>query len=386
MNTRSYLYLLSALCLSACSLPQTIDEYISGKDNTTPPTPLEELFNGIPIQKLWSKKIGKGNQELYLKIKPILSDDMLFITDSEGKVYALDHRSGKTLWQKKLKLATSSIGANDKFIFIGGSEGDLIVLSKTNGEEVWRIKASSEILAAPVAQGNTIILRTVDGKLSAYNLVNGQRLWIYSRNVPALTLHGTSMPVIYNDKVISGFDGGQLVALDLATGKVVWENRVSFASGKGELDRIIDIDTTPIIVNDIIYATSFQKNITALYTLSGKKLWSIDISSYNQLAYDQNALFVSHHNGNISALDRFSGQTIWEQDKLYARQPSGITMMGENLVVGDLEGYLHWLDKYNGQLIGRVKISDAPILTAPTVANNILYAYSSDGKLSAFQY
>ena len=149
---------------------------------------------------------------------------------------------------------------------------------------------------------------------------------------------------------------------------------------------MVDIDAQPLVVGDTIYVTTFQANVSAISLESGQILWDRDISSHSELAADSNNLYVTDDIGNVWALDRFSGTSIWKQEKLTHRKVTGPAVLGDRIIVGDLEGYLHWLDKTTGEISARTQIDDTPILTQPITSNDILFAYSSGGTLSAHTY
>jgi len=373
--------------LSGCGTGQAIKEYISGEDNTEPPTPLADFTPSAEVKELWSKSVGDGTDEQYLKLTPAIAHDKVFIADSEGEIKALSAISGKLIWDKDTDLPISGgPGADDDLVLIGTSEGEVIAYEPETGEEIWRTQVSSEVLAPPRQAGDIVIVRTIDGKIFAIDAIDGQRLWIYDRTVPALTLRGTSTPVISEDIVIAGFDGGRVAALELKTGKLIWETRVAVASGRSELERMVDIDAEPVIVEGIIYVVSFQGRITAMELEGGRKLWSRAISSHAGLSVDANQVYVTDENSHVWALDRYSGTSVWKQEKLQARAVTAPAIMGDMVVVGDIEGYLHWLDKLSGEFVARSKVSGARILVSPVVADGILYAYSSDGTVNSYTY
>ena len=371
-----------------CSVTETMKEIFgSGVDNTEPPSPLVKFTETATIKRLWSEDVGSGTDELFIKLVPALLDTQIYVADSSGKIAALDIVSGKTIWEKDIDLPiTGGPGADASLVMVGTSEGDVVSLSTATGEELWRATVSSEILSSPRESDNIVAVRTIDGKIFAIDATTGERLWVYDRTVPALTLRGTSTPVIANELVIAGFDGGRVTALELKTGKLVWEKRVAIASGRSELERMVDIDAQPLLIDGVIYLTTYQANISALAIDDGQILWQRDISSHTELAAAGESLFVTDQQGHVWALDRFSGASIWKQEKLQARQVTGPVVIGNKVVVGDLEGYLHWLDKESGAFTSRSRVSAEPILTPAITADNVLFAYASDGTLSAYTY
>lgn len=383
--------LVLLLVLSTClgCYAKTVLDSLTGAsvDNSEPPSELVDFNKTTQLNKIWSKNVGKGTDELFIKLVPAILDDKIFIADTRGNISALYVETGDDIWHNDSDLSiTGGPGADDNLVMVGTDEGEVLSLLAESGEELWRSKVSSEILSSPIESDDVVVIRTIDGKIFALDATTGERLWVYDRTVPALTLRGTSTPIIANGLVIAGFDGGRVTALQLKTGKLIWEKKVAVSRGRSELERMVDIDAQPLVVGDIIYITTFQGNVSAISLESSQILWERDISSHSELDADNNYLFVTDDIGNVWALDRFSGASIWRQEKLIHRKVTGPAVLGDRVIVGDLEGYLHWLDKMTGEISARTQIDDSPILTQPITSNNILFAYSSGGTLSAHTY
>lgn len=388
MIRASLLILLAGVSLLAgCGLTDTVRGYFGGEDNAATPTPLVDFTSRATLIPLWTEDVGKGADELFIKLKPALLGRYIFTADARGNIAALDAANGETVWEKDTELPiTGGPGADETLLSIGTGEGEVIAFSVETGAELWRARVSSEILSPPREAAGVVIVRTIDGKLFALDAGSGRRLWLYDRGVPALTLRGTGAPVIADQRVIAGFDGGQLAALELKTGKLLWEQRVAVARGRSELERMVDIDSAPLVIGDFIYVATFQANVSALALDSGQIFWQRDISAHAELAADSDYLYVTDEKSHILALDRFSGESVWRQERLAARGVTGPAISGNKLVVGDREGYLHWLDKASGQFSARNRVSQAPILTQAVAMEDTIYAYVSDGALSAFNY
>lgn len=382
------LLIIFSTCLGCSSTQKVVESiFASDDDNSEPPTPLVDIVATADLNQIWSENIGKGTDELFIKLTPVVMGEHVFIADTRGEIVALFADSGKNVWENDSDLPiTGGPGADENLVLVGTSEGDVLALASESGEEAWRTKVSSEILSPPRESDGVVIVRTIDGKIFALDAATGDRLWIYDRTVPNLTLRGTSTPIIANGLVIAGFDGGRLTALELKTGKLIWEAKVAIPRGRSQLERMVDIDSQPLILDDSIYVTTYQANVSSLSLDTGQVLWQRDISSHSELSADAEHLYVTDYLGNIWALDRFSGSSVWKQEKLAHRKVTGPAILGDKIIVGDLEGYLHWLDKETGDFAARVEVEDDPILTKPIVANGMLFAYSSGGKLAAYTY
>ena len=304
--------LLACLAFAGCTtMKDQYTSFMGGEDNTIPPTPLPDITERVSITRLWKTSAGGGYEEQYLKLIPIPGDDRIFAADSEGEIRAIDRQTGRTIWDVDTDAPiTGGPGTGSNLVVVGTGKGEVIAISADSGEILWRSRVTSEVLAAPRIAGNIVVVRTIDGKIFGFNVADGNRLWIYERPVPALTLRGTSSPVIADDFVIAGFDEGRLAAIELQTGKLVWETRVALGSGRSELERMVDIDSEPVVVDDVIYVATFQGRIAAIAIESGRILWTRDISSYAGLCADQSNVYVTDDNSAIWALDRATGNRV----------------------------------------------------------------------------
>lgn len=362
--------------LSGCGI-------FGGKDNTEPPAPLVNFSPTLTLKTVWTARTGGNVSQDYLRIGPTFHDEQLLITSPQGQVQALNFKDGNRIWMQKIGVPiSSSAGVGENLILVGSHKGDVVALSATDGKEVWRTQVSSEVLVPPQISQGVVVVRTADGKLFGLTSKNGKQLWVYERStVPLLTLRGTSTPLVVNDLIIAGFDNGRLAALELHTGKVLWEAPIAVPSGRTELERMVDIDADPLLANKVIYVSSYQGRTVAIDLLQGKLLWERDIFSYVGLGIDDHALYVTDTKSHIWALDRNTGASLWKQTQLQARGLTAPVSLGDYVVVGDKEGYLHWLQRDNGQFAARYRLSHYRILVPPLVVGDSLVAYDSRGQL-----
>lgn len=235
----------------------------------------------------------------------------------------------------------------------------------------------------PKTGNGVVVVHTVDGKLFGFDATEGKQIWIYDRSVPVLTLHGSGSPVISADMVICGFSSGKLVGLDLASGTVRWETNLGIPSGRSELERMVDIDGDPLVVGSAIFATTFQGDMAAVSRDSGQVYWRKKLSSFVGPGADWRSLYVADAAGQVWAIQPNSGAALWKNSDLLNRWLSPPVVLGEYVIVGDFEGYVHWLSSSDGRLVGRVRVGDDPISSRPVVYNDRLYVYSDGGTLAA---
>jgi outer membrane protein assembly factor BamB len=372
--------------LTGCGLQEYVVDYIEGEENTEPPAELVEFQSLLDINELWSEDIGSGTEKQFLKLQPIADGDAVYGVDRGGDVYAFQAQSGNAIWEQDLETRISGgLGIGESLVLVGTSDGEVIALAQGDGSIAWRSSVSSEVLAAPKAAEGVVVARTIDGKIIGLDATNGHRLWVYDRQVPVLTLRGTSAPVLVNGLAIAGLDSGNLVALELRTGKIAWEANIAPPRGRSDLDRMVDIDAEPVVDRDTLYVAAYHRGVIAVSLEQGKVLWNRDLSSHSGIALDSDNIYLSDDDGTVWAIDRISGSANWKQDKLHARALTAPAIVDDYLVVGDFEGYLHWLSRDDGHFVARVQVDSSRLIATPVVTGSILYAYSAGGTLSAFQ-
>lgn len=363
-----------------------LNDYLAGSDNALPPAELKPIVQPIPVEKLWDADVGAGTGGAFVRLVPVVHLGRLYAASHDGVVMALEADTGKRVWEVDTDLSISAgVGVSDDVVLIGTDQGQVLALGIDTGEEAWRAQLSSEILAIPQAAEGVVVVRSVDGRFTGLDINSGDQRWVHTHTVPALTLRGTAAPLLGQGVAITGLDTGKLLVLSLQDGAPVWEKRIAPPQGRTELERLVDIDAEPRVVDNVLYIITYQGNITAIDLRNGNTVWSRDFSSYSGLDADTSQVYLVDDSDTIWALDRHSGGTLWKQDALKGRLLSTPVAVGEYVVVGDFEGYLHWLDTTDGRLVGRVRTDKKGIASAPVVRDDLLYVLGKGGTLSAFQ-
>lgn len=322
-----------------------------------PPAELLPLENAFAIRPLWSAKYGDGARDQYLTLSPALMNNRGYVVDVTGMVSAFDVESGKLLWQRHSGVAiSSSPTVTSSNIYVGSSQGLVLALDTLSGEARWQSRVSSEVLAAPQESKGVVVVRCVDGNVYGLNAANGQRLWVAEQRTPALTLRGTSAPIIAGDIVLAGYDSGKMVAYSLQSGKLLWQATVAASQGRTDLERMIDIDGDPVVIDDVVYVVAYQGRLAALQLASGRILWTRDLDSYAGMSVDAYRIYLSGTDGTLWALDRNNGATLWKQDALIRRALTRPQLHKQYLIVGDFNGFIHWLRRDTGKLVARATV------------------------------
>ncbi|MBT3308004.1 MAG: outer membrane protein assembly factor BamB [Gammaproteobacteria bacterium] len=382
---RSSALLLAVGLLSGCStVTDTVDNWMgSGTSDRFAPTKLEAFKAEVAPLIVWDQSIGSGTDGLVVKLNHQIVENRLYVAEVDGAVKAVALPSGDAVWSVSLsERVMSGVAVGKKSLYVGTESGRLIALDRQHGKEQWSANLLSEILAPAAEASGIVVVRTADGKLSALNSENGSVLWSYEREVPVLTLRGTGSPLIVGDRVYAGLDSGEVVALSLQDGRELWLKSVTAARGRTEIERMVDIDATPIVANGALYVVGYQGNLVALDAEQGELLWKRKLSGLNAPAVNGQHLFVSDQSGNLWAFDRNDGSALWKQDSLVNRAPTTPLLDGPHLVVGDSEGYLHWIAVEDGRFVGRTQVDKAGVAAPVLDYGEAVVSYSEGGKLS----
>ncbi len=386
---------LAILLLTGCAAVETAgdmfsgvsDYFLGGEDNIEPPAELVEYKAEIELDFLWEENVGVGTDEQFLNLVLAISYGKVVAADREGLVQARDIKTGELIWEQETDYNFSAgPGIGDKSAILASSNADVVAFDIETGDKLWATTVSSEVLANPVVANNSVIIRTTDGKLIALSEDDGTHLWTFERSVPALSIRGTGSPIIVENNVIAGYANGKLLALRLRDGKSVWETTIAIPRGRSEVERLVDLDVNPVETDGVVYISSYQAGTSAVLELDGDVLWrSEDVSSYSGLSYDWRYLYISDTSSHVWQLDQRNGASLWKQDALQNRALTAPVTYDDYVVVGDFEGYLHWLAVSDGRQLGRIKVADSAITAKPVVVENTLYVYSQDGVLAALK-
>lgn len=401
---RKLALVVALAALHGCGGGDVVTESISSK-----PAELVVFEPSVAVKLAWSAQLNYDAKRRGFALAPVLHEGKVIVTEAGGRVAAYDAGSGELRWEKLFEETLSSgAGAGQGMIAFGSEDGELIVLSSADGALKLRASLSSELLSAPQIGADRIVVCLNDGKVIAFDMASGQRIWSSANNVPALSLRGSGRPVIVGERVVVGFANGHVAAFNLINGKRLWETTVAMAKGRSEIERLVDIDATPRVVDGVVYAASYQGQVAALALDSGQTLWTREASTFVDVAVDQARVYVADADGQLWALDRKSGTPLWRQEQLRGRMLSAPVRTGDLVAVGDFQGYVHWLNADDGHFVARSNMMDAnrravvsgavylpdeqlvnfnhaPIRAAPWAGDDNLFVRDENGILAAFR-
>jgi outer membrane protein assembly factor BamB len=375
--------LIFIVSLAGCSHVKSLIDS-DGMGAVKKPQPLSKVVPKMLVKTTWQVKVGGVGRTEYLQLHPVQAGKAVFVPSYDGKVTAFALTSGSKLWQIDAGVSlTTGLSANDNLLFIGDNKGEVLALRQSDGRIMWRASLTGEILATPSVADNKVIAQTESGEVFSFAARDGSMLWSYTHQQPSLVLRGSSSPVIYGNFVLAGFADGVLVALSLDSGQLIWQQVVAESHGESSIERMVDIDSHPLVANGVIYVATYQGKIAALNLRTGNTIWSHDFSSYADLALGDKYVYATDVDGVVSAFGRESGNVIWQQKALTDRNVTGPAVIGNFVVVADQDGDVHWLDQQSGAFVARNHVSGGALVSALVVGNSVL-VLTKNGQLSKF--
>lgn len=362
---------------------------------------LQAFTPSVTAKVLWQTRVGLGTDEHYTSLQPAYSDGVVYAAERHGLLIAHDIETGKRIWQRDLggkkryfehfprgdsaRLTAGPVVVNDR-IYLSSENGAVYALDKSNGETIWRTQVKGEVMTAPTIGEGFVVVHLSNGFLVALRENDGVQQWSFEEDTSLLSLRSVSHPMITSGGVVVGTSTGKLQVLLLESGRLAWEERIASPSGSSDLERMTDVDGTPLIVGDIVYISGYNGETVAIELRSGDVLWKRDHASASAPILVRNRLVLVNQESHVVALDRISGTELWRNNDLYFRSVTDVTLQGDYLVVGDRFGYVHWLNRNTGALAGRIKLDEGDaIRTAPVRAEEHLVVQSAAGRLYLLQ-
>ena len=363
-------------------------EWFNSDEEVNPPKELVDISVEVRLDRLWSVDVGNGQGDNYTEITPTIAGRVIFAASENGTVLAVNLDSGDVLWRSRLdeRLITGGVGAGGGLVIVGSRDAEVIALDQSTGETVWVGQVTSEVVAQPIANEDIVVVQTVDDKVTALDNVSGEQRWIYESTQPPLTLRGTSRPVFTPaDTVVAGFSNGTLVSVSADDGVWRWEERVAVPEGRYDIDRVIDIDGDLVLDGNRIFASSYQGNLIALDVATGRIVWGLqDASSYHGIAQGFGNLYYCNDESHVVAVRDESEDIVWRNADLQHRSITAPTAISNYVAVADFEGYVHLISQIDGRIVGRSRVDDDGVRANLLADRGRLITFGNSGNLAAY--
>lgn len=353
--------LLAVLAGGCQTVTRTYDS-LFGARPTQKPAELVVIRPVVSPKILWQGSVGSADKNAFF---PAVAGNVIYATGAAGQVTGFDAANGRQATRIEAgQRLSGGVGAGDGRFLVGTPKGEVLAFDR-DGKLLWKAQLSSEVLAPPRVADGVVVARAGDGRIYGLSSADGKRIWLYQRATPALSVRSHAAVVIHRGVVYAGFPGGRLVAVALASGNVIWESVVALPRGTTELERVADITSPPAVDDHQACAVAFQGRIACFDVLRGTSIWARDMSSIAGMGLDSRNFYVTDEKNAVTGLDKTNGANLWKQDKLFGRGVSGPLAFGRYVVVGDFEGYVHFLSREDGSFAARIATDGSAIITPP---------------------
>ena len=348
------------------------------------PTPLTATSAIVQLNQSWqsSRSAPRSKQGKFLTLLPALSSDRIISVSSDGTVSAVDKDKPSLLWSSSLDEDISAgVGEADGIVVVVSDSGTVIAFDSQTGIQRWEQQTNQIVFAQPLVYRGKVILRTIDGDLIGLDSNTGEIVWDAIFDQPEFVVFGSPQPTGFRNLVVVGNATGRIIATDLDTGLEAWQ--IYLASNRSP-ELLNESDSIPVIVGEELFVADSPNAVVAYNLSSGNLLWEQRRSTARRLAVDDSQVYGLDTNSRVYALGRSDGSIRWEQNALLYRKVSNIALVGGYLIVGDGEGYLHVLDTKSGELAGRARAGKDVVFNGFLVEGAALYVAYSSGKIEAF--
>jgi outer membrane protein assembly factor BamB len=327
------------------------------------PGPLPQLEAKVTPRIAWQQSVGRAAPG----IAPAVTPSAIYAAATDGTLMRLDVATGRVVWKTSAnKPLSAGPGAGESVVVVGTAKGEVLAFD-ADGKPLWTAHVSSEVIAPPRVSGTIVIVFSGDGRVYGLAAADGKTAWVDQRINPPLTVRNSAGGVVSRGGLLVGTPGGRLLAVDTQTGTVAWEGAVATPRGATELERIADVTSLPYVDESEVCAAAYQGRVACFELVRGSLIWSRDVSSLAGITADAQRLYVVDDKGVVQAFDRSNGASVWKQDVLAKRRIGGPQLVGDDLGVVDVEGYLHVLSRTDGAYVGRLA-TDGSLATAQPIA------------------
>jgi outer membrane protein assembly factor BamB len=357
---RNMALVLSVAALAGCSA-------FSNDNPHYDPVPLTEYTAGVSVKEAWSVSIGSGSAFGFI---PVVVGDSAYAAAPSGSVIKVDLASGQVQWKGDAKIDLSAgVGSDGTITAVAGPDGTVVAFDD-KGIEKWRAKASSEVDVPPVVGGGVVAVRSSDYRIQAFNENTGEPIWNIQRPGPALALKTSMQMIIVQGILISGLPNGRIMAINAGNGSVQWEGTVSNSLGATDLERISDVVGTPQLQGPLLCGVAYQGRISCFdISQGGRPIWNKTFSSNTGMTSDAQQVYLPNQHDEVYSYSLADGHQIWVQSGLRNRRLTAPAVVAQGVAVGDFEGYVHFLSRIDGHLLGRLQVGGDAILS-PLVASD----------------
>jgi len=349
--------------------------------------------------KIWSREIGEGGgYRRKITASPIVSGSSVFTMDSDGVVSAFEVRTGTRQWRTETqgeKDRSTNIGggiaAAEGVIYVATGRGEALALDAAKGGIKWRVPLDAPARSAPTVVEGKLFIPTLDERMVALSVADGKRVWSYQATASATIVLGEPAPAYSDGLLVGGFGSGDLVGLRADSGTLAWSDSLASARGRTSVSDLSAIRALPVIVGNVVYAIGVGGLLVAIDLRSGRRLWEREVAGQHMPWAAGDWLFVLTADQQLAAIGRADGRVRWLTDLPRYDDPdkqrdpifwTGPLVADKYLFVAGSTQKLLAINPGNGAILGQQDLPAAASLS-PIAAQGKVFILTDDATLSA---
>lgn len=332
-----------------------------------------------------------GNRSSRYFFKPLIKDNIAYSLDSSAFLRAVNLTTKEVIFKKRifpkkfLKYYQSpKISYSKGQIFAISGTNEIAAVDAKNGNPIWRKSISSIPISSPLIDGDRIFVTTNDNKIYSLDRKNGDLIWIQSAIYKPTAIFGAAELIVKDNLLFASFSSGEIYAIKKKDGEVIWSNNLNTSKAVNSDFYLNDIDATPIIDKNTIYAIGNGGLITAINIKDGEYLWKREIAGITNFWISGNYIFVINNDSKLIAIRKEKGKIKWisqlpdykKKNKVKTKYVyNGVVMAGSKLVISRFDGMVLIADPYSGKVLKETKIAKK-LYHEPIIVGDKIYFYA----------
>lgn len=352
-------------------------------------------------RRAWTADAGSGSDDdAPILSGPVTSNGVVFTMDADAVVAAYNVANGQRIWRTDVEPEDEDNGnwggglaVDDGMVFAATGFAQVVALAADSGRVVWRSNVSGPLRAAPTVFNGRVFAVTKDNQLFALDAKEGETLWSHTGIEETAGLIGSASPAVDGDIVVVPYSSGEIFALRAENGRQLWTENLAAIKRADAVSALADIRGRPVIDRGRVYAISHSGRMVAIDLPTGRRLWEAPLGGVNQPWVAGDFIFVLTSDALVAAVTARDGRIRWitpiglyedPEDREGRINWSGPVLAGDRLIISGSNGVALSLSPYTGDIIGEQEMPDAVSLP-PAVADGTLYFLTDEARLVAYR-
>ncbi len=362
---------------------------------------MHHILVGENLRPVWKSSAGKGKTD-YQRIvsSPIIAEGRLYAVDSESRVSAFDTKTGGRLWRADLTPrgvddghVAGGLAFSQGRVYVTTGFAQAIALDAKTGQEIWRQPVSAPVRTPPTVRGGLVYVVTVDNRVLALDADTGKPAWTYDGITEVAAILGGAAPAVEGGVVVVPFSSGELVALRTDNGRMLWSESLATARRTDQVSAMAHIRGRPVVDRGRVFALSHGGIMVAIDMRTGRRVWERQIGGLESPWVAGDYIYVLTGDSEVVCLSRTDGRILWVQslplwgNESKKKDPitwTGPLLASDRLIVAGSHGEALSLSPYTGDIVGFEPMPDG-VSVAPVAADGSIYFLANDADIVAYR-